>query len=515
MASHHMKNKRKIIYRLHRQITRTLPTKEDAQDFLIIATLMERRYKTGHDRRNEVEGWVERGYVGKEDAVLAFPSYRETLIHKGGVEINYDKILDRYEDDRTDAAKRADTDSDTHKKKVWQATTVIRWLKDHYPTLDLTTDDINDHLRAMRRQKYKAQSRKLWLRALKQLLDSAKSLKMIDHNPAEHANKKLFRVPKRPKYIKREILTDEQCKATLKALIDPENGSYGQPTYKYQHKLGKADVSVLDDLPEQLSRSMVMDALSVGRSTLNRYVDEGVLPVPDRGRGHWSMQKSDLLVALNGMRERERAVVQVDVKPEHTSMRGAFPLAFRLGLKGGFRPGEIVWLPWDHIDFNKRTVLISRVETSIGLVWSTKTDKDDNEEEMTEERTLTLDEETIEYAKKELERQEDHGIKTELVFPSGNPKGAVNHGKPIGTQTLNKSFQRLLDRLGIRRRKGLTFYSLRHTYCTGLLRAGIDPETVRDLMGHADLATTMTYMHPLDKASRVGDVLGQRWSISD
>ena len=88
-----MKNKRKIIYRLHRQITRTLPTKEDAQDFLAIATLMERRYKTGHDRRNQVEGWVERGYVGKEDAVIAFPSYRETLIHQGGVEIDYDKIL--------------------------------------------------------------------------------------------------------------------------------------------------------------------------------------------------------------------------------------------------------------------------------------------------------------------------------------------------------------------------------------------------------------------------------------
>ncbi len=93
MASQDTGNKRKIIYRLHRQITQTLPTKEDAQDFLVIATLMERRYKTGHDRRNQVEGWVERGYVGKEDAVLAFPSYRETLIHQGGVEIDYDKIL--------------------------------------------------------------------------------------------------------------------------------------------------------------------------------------------------------------------------------------------------------------------------------------------------------------------------------------------------------------------------------------------------------------------------------------
>ena len=109
MASQDQKNKRKIMFRLHDQKSKTLPTEEDAQDFLVIANLMERRYKTGHDRRDEVEGWVGRGYIKKEDAVLSFPSYRDTLIHKGGVEIDCKKILDRFEDDREDTAKRADT----------------------------------------------------------------------------------------------------------------------------------------------------------------------------------------------------------------------------------------------------------------------------------------------------------------------------------------------------------------------------------------------------------------------
>lgn len=514
MASVNSKRPKQIIFRLHRQIPKTLPTEEDAQDFLVIANLMERRYKTGHDRRDEVEGWVARGYIKKEDAVLSFPSYRDTLIHKGGVEIDYKKILDRFEDDREDTAKRTDTLSASHKSKMNLAKAVVRWLKENHSMLDLTADDINDHLRSMRREGKKAQTRKHWVRTLKHLLKSAKSLKMIDSNPAEDANTKLFSVPKRPKYIKRDILTDEQCKLALRSLKDPEHGSYGQPTYKYGHKLSKTDPSALDEMPSQLSRSMVMDALSVGYSTLNRYVDQGVLPVPSRDRGHWAMKKSDLLAVLKSMREQERAMVEVEVLPEHTAMRGSFPLAFRLGLKGGFRNGEVVWLPWEHLDFNKRTALIGRVETSFGLVWSPKTDEDEMEI-MTDERIVTLDQETMDYAKKELERQERLGIKSELVFPSGHPKGEVNHGKPVSTATLNTCFQRLLDRMGIRRRKTLTFYSLRHTYCTGLLRSGVDPETVRDLMGHARLDTTMTYMHPLDKESRVGDLLGDRWSSDD
>lgn len=511
MASQDKKTKRKIRFRLHKQITKTLPTEEDAQDFLVIANLMERRYKTGSDRRNEVEGWVERGYLKKEDAVLSFPSYRENILHQGGVEIDYRKILDRFEDNRTDNAKRDDTLSPSHVSKMNLAKAVVLWLKENYSMLDLTADDINDHLRAMRRAGRKAQTRKHWVRTLKHLLESAKNLKMIDSNPAEDANKKLFSVPKRSKYVKRDILTDEQCKLALRSLNDPEHGSYGQPIYRYKHKLGKADAKLLNDMPDQLSRSMVMDALSVGYSTLNRYVDQGVLPVPSRHRGHWAMKKSDLLAVLKSMREQERAMVEVEVLPEHTAMRGSFPLAFRLGLKGGFRNGEVVWLPWEHLDFNKRTALIGRVETSFGLVWSPKTDEDEMEI-MTDERIVTLDQETMDYAKKELERQERLGIKSELVFPSGHPKGEVNHGKPVSTATLNTCFQRLLDRMGVRRRKTLTFYSLRHTYCTGLLRAGVDPETVRDLMGHARLDTTMTYMHPLDKESRVGDVLGEKWT---
>ena len=41
-----------------------------------------------------------------------------------------------------------------------------------------------------------------------------------------------------------------------------------------------------------------------------------------------------------------------------------------------------------------------------------------------------------------------------------------------------------------------TLHKFRRTYCTTLLRSGIDLRTVQAFMGHADLASTMRYLRP-------------------
>jgi len=50
-------------------------------------------------------------------------------------------------------------------------------------------------------------------------------------------------------------------------------------------------------------------------------------------------------------------------------------------------------------------------------------------------------------------------------------------------------------------------HSLRHSYATYLLQAGIDPIFVKEAMGHRDLKTTMNYCHLLPKEikKRIGD----------
>lgn len=85
------------------------------------------------------------------------------------------------------------------------------------------------------------------------------------------------------------------------------------------------------------------------------------------------------------------------------------------------------------------------------------------------------------------------------VFPqathSTDPRSGVVRRHHLYDQTFQRAFKRAVAQAGIQ--KPATPHTLRHAFATHLLQAGYDIRTVQELLGHADVATTMIYTHVL------------------
>ena len=87
-----------------------------------------------------------------------------------------------------------------------------------------------------------------------------------------------------------------------------------------------------------------------------------------------------------------------------------------------------------------------------------------------------------------------------LLFPALGRSGteAKQAQTPMAKSSVQGAFRRAKFDAAIRK-KGVAIHTLRHSYATHLLEAGVNLRVIQRYMGHAQLETTMLYLHLTQK----------------
>ncbi len=146
-----------------------------------------------------------------------------------------------------------------------------------------------------------------------------------------------------------------------------------------------------------------------------------------------------------------------------------YPIFFTL-LSAGMRKSELEHLEWSDIDFERRKIKIKIKDN-----WRPKTS----------EREIPINDGLL----RVLKDHKGTSPRSSYVFQ--------HRGRRIEPNYLRKQLMAITKRCGF---PDVTkIHTLRHTFASHLVMKGVDLPTIKKLMGHSDIETTMIYSHLADE----------------
>lgn len=234
---------------------------------------------------------------------------------------------------------------------------------------------------------------------------------------------------------------------------------------------------------------MAKRLLGVLKAALDQAVREGILTV--NPAKNIKLQKSEI-------RERPVLLQEQQILFLQALAKERLKYLFEFQLMTGLRPGEVCALQWNHVDFERKEVLICgtarrahKDEGSSLIIAPTKNKQC---------RKLELSEIAIEVLQKQrnLQKQEIADGKynrTEFIF-------TTRKGSLLEVNSLNRTLKRIQKRMQELEAKqknlpvdavektNFTAHTLRHTFATNALESGVLLKIVSEWLGHSSVRTT-------------------------
>jgi integrase len=166
-------------------------------------------------------------------------------------------------------------------------------------------------------------------------------------------------------------------------------------------------------------------------------------------------------------------------------------LAVHLGLQLGLRPGEVLGLTWENVDFSSGTLTVRqslKLERGRLLLGEVKTP--------TSRRCLSMPPTLSSLLSQHQSKQEEERELAGDLWHNLNLVNATQVGTPIHPSNYRRDLRMMCDRAGI---NYCTPNQLRHSYASIMSSKGVALEEISDAMGHVDTRmTSLVYRHRLN-----------------
>lgn len=166
-----------------------------------------------------------------------------------------------------------------------------------------------------------------------------------------------------------------------------------------------------------------------------------------------------------------------------------------LAVMVGFRRGELVALRWDDVDLKKGIIHVRHNMVIADGEKITKAPKSS-----AGVRDISIGPKVV----SELRKARTEYLKNKLTHGRSFKDSGLVICKPDGTgyrpDSITQKWERFIQQNGL---KPIRFHDLRHSCATAMIEAGVDPKTVQQRLGHADISVTMNiYAHSTKAVDR-------------